>query len=216
MNWNTSYSNQVLKFDLTKVALQKPAVLLIYQFLALRREKRKIKKKRHKTAGKYLIAINNCSHYLQINSTLSDLWQGLSVIHCADQRITTRGWATSCFVHHNRTKKPSLAQARHKLLSAQKHQDWKRSDSTMEVAPIEQDKVCCGVMACLSYHRSKDSGEGGEHCCHEAMCSAAAGWHRGCFGTNLTDVSEGFPLQWEAEGFAVFIFTADALLKDGS
>lgn len=24
---------------------------------------------------KYLIAINNCSHYLQINSTLFDLWQ---------------------------------------------------------------------------------------------------------------------------------------------
>lgn len=112
--------------------------------------------------------------------------------------------------------KNSLAQARPKLLSAQKRQDWKRSASTMELALIERDKVCSRVIACLGYHKSKESREGGKHCRRKAMCSAAAGWHRGCLGTNPTVMSEGVPLQWEAEDFAFFILTADALLKDGS
>lgn len=48
------------------------------------------------------------------------------------------------------------------------------------------------------------------------MCSPAAGCHHGRLGTDPMDMSEGVPLQQEAEDFAFFIFTADTLLKDGS
>jgi len=86
----------------------------------------------------------------------------------------------------------------------------------MKLALIERDKVCCTAIACLSYHKSKDSREGGTRCRHKAMCSAAAGCHRGRLGTNPTDMSEGVPLQQEAEDRTCFIFTAATLLKDGS
>lgn len=81
---------------------------------------------------------------------------------------------------------------------------------------MERDKVCCTVIACLCYHKSKASIEGGEHCRHKAMRSAAAGCHPERLGTNPTDMSEGASLQREAEDFAFFIFTEDTLLKDGS
>lgn len=84
----------------------------------------------------------------------------------------------------------------------------------MELALIEQDKACCTVIACLSYHQSKGSPEGAKHCQHKAVCSAAAGCHRGHFGTSPTDMPGGGPMQQEGEDFSLFIFTADTLLKD--
>lgn len=86
----------------------------------------------------------------------------------------------------------------------------------MELVVIEQDKVRCTAIACLSYHKSTDSGEGGKHCQHKATCSAAAGCHCGRLGTNPTDTAEGVPSQQETQVLTFFIFTADTLLKEGS
>lgn len=135
--------------------------------------------------------------------------------------VQIRGAQREAELHHvssiiTEQKKTSLAQARPKLLSAQKHRDWKRSKSTMEPVPIERDKVCCTAIACLSYHKSKDSREGGKHCQHKAACSAAAGCHRGRLGTDPTEMSEGVPLQQQTEDLTFFIFTANTLLTDGS
>lgn len=72
----------------------------------------------------------------------------------------------------------------------------------MEQVLIELDKVCCTVIACFCYPKSKGSREGGKHCQHKAMCSAAADCHRGHLGTNPTDMSEGVPLQQDTKDFA--------------
>lgn len=157
---------------------------------------------------KYLTAINNCSHYLQVNSTLSELWQVQCHSLCRSEEHSTRlSYIMFCPSSQNKKKK-ILAQASPELPSAHTHQDWKRSESTMELALIERDKVCCTVIACLSYHKSKGSTEGGEHCQHKAACSAASGCHREHFGTSPTDMSRGGPLQRRQK-----IFLSSSLLQ---
>lgn len=164
--------------------------------------------------SKNLMAINNCSHYLQVNSTLLELWQVQCHSLCRSEEHSTR---LSYIMFHpssqNNNKKNILAQACPKMVSTHTHQDWKRSESTMELALIERDKACCTVIACLSYHQSKGTTEGAKHCQHKAHCSAAAGCHREHFGTSPTDMSGGGPLQQEAD-FSFFMFTADTLVKD--
>lgn len=145
--------------------------------------------------SKYLMVINHCSHYLQVNSTFLELWQVQCHSLCSSEEHSTRLSYIMFHPSSQNKKKQILAQVCPKMLSAHTHQDWKRSESTMELALIVWDKeACCTVIACLRYHQSKGTTEGTQHCQHKALCSAAAGCHRGYFGTSPTDVSGGGPL----------------------
>lgn len=130
---------QVLDFKLTKVIICRNLQFHLFTSFWLWAEKKKgINKDEELQKIKYLMAINNCSHYLQVNSTLLELWQVQCHSLCRSEEHNTRLSHIMFRPSSQNNNKKILAQACPKLQSAHTHQDWKRSESTVELALIAQ------------------------------------------------------------------------------